>query len=160
MGEGLNAAVRHTQRARRIPDGARCAVCGLADPAALTRSSEQWWCYEHLQEQRGQATTEQHHVLPDQLDPTTVPLPGNMHRVLSELQRELPAEVRKAATHDPLALVITIVGACRDMAAVAVQFLNAALAWLLRLWASLKAHHGPDWQATLGLSGVFPSPAP
>ncbi len=159
MGEGLNAATRQAQRARRIPDGARCAVCGFSDPVALEAWGDQWLCYEHANEKRGKATMERHHVLPDGLDPATVAVPGNMHRVLSEMQRDLPAEVRKAAVHDPGALIITIVSAVRAFALATVQFLDWVIAWLVRQWEALKARYGKEWWKKLGLPGLYPAPA-
>jgi hypothetical protein len=160
MAEAANAVVRATSRRRRVPVEAQCTICGCNDPRVLQQDGKDWLCYECANCARGRPTEEAHHVLPKSVDPTvTVTVPGNMHRVLSELQRELPKAVREVAPRDPLAWVITVLSAVHDFAQTAVHYMGAAIAWLLRLWEALKAQHGRDWWASLGLPGIYAQPA-
>ena len=78
--------VREAQRRRRLGDHARCRRCGFPFLEALSRDRRGVICYE-CQLGSGSAL-EEHHVLGRAVDGVaTVKVPGNVHRMLSELQR-------------------------------------------------------------------------
>jgi len=126
----------------------------------LHEDGEEWLCYECRCRKRGISPDEAHHVLGRAVDETTVVLPGNMHRMVSEEQRTLRADVRQAASHDPLALIITVLAAARDFAAALALFVARGLDWLLRAWDRLRELHGDQWWTALGLPGFHPVPTP
>lgn len=158
MAEPLNAAVRQAARKRRIPAGARC-TCGVSDPVVLEPWGKTWRCYECANPERKRPPQEAHHVLGKDVDPTVAPLNGNLHRQLSEMQRDLPAEIRARAPHDPLAFAITVMCAIRDFAIAMAKHLAAVIAWLMRLWEALREKHGKDWVTNLGLPPLHPAVA-
>ena len=70
---------------RRFPADARCADCGERNPLVLCRSRKEVLCYGCRVHRRGGRTRELHHLggRPSEL---TVPVPPNLHRLLTLLQ--------------------------------------------------------------------------
>lgn len=158
MAEALSAAVRAAARKRRVPDGARCAECGFSDARVLESWGKKWRCYACAKHARGQSAMEAHHVLPAKTSSATVNVPANLHRILSEQQLGIPQDIRAHAPRHPLAFVVVLLSAVRDFGLTAVQFLGAAIQWLLRLMAWLDEKLGKDWIREL--PPLFPQPAP
>jgi hypothetical protein len=148
MGHAANAAMRRANRARRIPDGATCA-CGYAEAVALHRHGAGWQCYRCAQVSHGKASVEDHHILGRAIDSTTISLPANLHRELTDMQHDLPPEIRDAS--DPLALTILLLKSVQDFFQVVARKLGSVLSWLLRLWEVLRERFGLNWRDALGL---------
>jgi hypothetical protein len=73
------------RRLRRFPAAACCADCGERNRLVLCRTGKQVVCYECRLQRRGRPPRELHHIggRPSKL---TLPVPANLHRLLSELQ--------------------------------------------------------------------------
>jgi hypothetical protein len=156
MAESLNRTVREAARLRRIPKGARCAVCGFAHPTALESWGKRWRCAECAKRARGQEPTEAHHILGRRVHPKTVKVMANLHRVLSDKQLDLPAEVLAHAREDPLAFAALLLRAQRDFCEAMADFQGAAITSALRLREALVRKYGQDWPTRLGLPPLFP----
>jgi hypothetical protein len=122
-------------------------------PPASKPSKKRILCYECLLIQQGKATTEAHHLLGKANDATTtIPAPGNQHRVQSDRQREWPEEVRNNRHRDPL---LELAGWClslKDHLACWVERLGHVATWLVRLRQALLDHFGtPTWWIPLGV---------
>lgn len=149
MAEAAQAAMRQAARARRVPKGTQCATCGYSNPVGLEQSPEGPRCYECASTQRNRSTVEAHHILPRGVSPETVDVPGNLHRELSEKQRDTPVELIDAARTNPLAMVTLILIGLRDYIAIIVTWLTRGINFLRDLIAHLEAELGPEWWTKL-----------
>lgn len=99
---------------------------------------------------------EEHHLLGKANDAkTTIGVPGNLHRILSELQREWPAEVRHNQHADPL---LWLAGAClslHDQLSIWVTWLSHVALWLISAAQGLQAQHGSAWWQALGIPQLW-----
>ena len=149
MAEAAKAAMRQAARARRIPKGSECATSGYSNSVGLEQSPEGPRCYECASAARGRSTVEAHHLLPRGVSPETVEVPGNLHRELSERQRDTPVELIDAARTNPLAMVTLILIGLRDYIAVIVTWLTRGINFLLDLLAHLDESLGTEWWTKL-----------
>src|SRR5437870_428666 len=76
--------------------------CDEAFPFALTGVHPEIYCYEHDALRRSRPWREDHHPSGRRNDPRTVPVPGNDHRILSELQYSWPRETLRNPDGSPL----------------------------------------------------------
>jgi len=131
-------------------------VCGFAHPAALEVWGKRWRCAECAKRARGQAPTEAHHILGRRVHPKTVNVMANLHRVLSDKQLDLPAEVLAHAREDPLAFAALLLRTQRDFGEAMADLQGAAITSALRLRDALVTKYGKDWPTRLGLPPLFP----
>jgi len=151
--EAINRAVRRTRTARPLGPDATCWKCGCADPTMLHRpkNKRKIWCYECASLEDGQSAIEQHHLLGEANDPTTVGVPGNLHRVLSDAQIDWPQEVRYNHTRDPLLWIAGLCLSLRDIARELVGLLEGIATFLVQLSHALQERLGTMWWVVLGL---------
>jgi hypothetical protein len=73
------------RRLRRFPEGARCADCGEGNRLVLCRHGRNTVCQSCRLARQGRPLEEKHHLggRPSQM---VVPLPANLHRLLTILQ--------------------------------------------------------------------------
>jgi hypothetical protein len=112
-------AARREQHLRRL--GARhprCADCGESDPTALVCRGGELRCYECLARRTGRTTSEAHHVFGRHNDPGTAAVPGNMHRRLSDEQRDWPPETLRNPDSAPLREIAAALRSMLDLARV------------------------------------------
>jgi hypothetical protein len=151
----LNRAVRHARRKRVLGPDARCSRCGCTDLTALTERTRQGkrviLCYECAQIRSRRATVERHHLLGRVNDPSTVGMPGNLHRDLSDKQLDWPEEVRHNTHRNPLLTLAGVFYALHDV-----------LQWLVQRWRKIadnlvkagrwaESKGGPHWWVEAGL---------
>jgi len=120
--------IRRENRLQRL--GTRepmCANCGENDSVALTRHAADIICYECQAKASNRSPIERHHPAGRNNDPFTIPIPGNDHRILSDLQRDWPQDTLRNPTDSPL----------RKAAATMRGFLD-----MLRLLSSLSTKEG------------------
>ncbi len=152
--EAINRAARTAKRARVLGGDARCAQCGWTDLTALTKANGQVLCYECQSVRHGRATVEDHHMLRRANDPATVPVPGNLHRSLSDRQDDWPADLRTNPERDPL---VWLAQACRglgDHLAWWAKILLAVAMWFIDLAKALQREHGATWWVALGIPAL------
>jgi hypothetical protein len=73
---------------RRFPEGSKCADCGEGNRLVLCRHRERIVCHGCRLVRQGRSPVEEHHLggVPGS---ATVPLPANLHRLLTVLQQTL-----------------------------------------------------------------------
>lgn len=147
---------RRERKTRALGSDAACA-CGWGQPGALQRDGETISCYECACAMRGQATVEAHHVLGRAVDPVTIGVPGNMHRLLSESQREWPSAIRHNTNRDPLLWLAGAALSLQDQLTLWVSWLAEIASWLTRLGESLRQRHGEQWWDALEVGTPWPS---
>jgi hypothetical protein len=133
------------------------AIEPLAPPADVVGTPPPVLCYECLLIRDGKATTEDHHVLGEANNATaTVPVPGNQHRLLSDLQCDWPEEVRDNRERDPL---LELSGWClslKDHLLCWLERLTYVAAWLIHLCHRLREHFGTAaWWEPLGMPPLW-----
>ena len=81
----LMLALRLDERRRQFPEGTVCA-CGEDRAIVFITGTKPTCCYECDRERRGLSRCEEHHLggRPSPVPPVWIP--GNLHRVLSDLQ--------------------------------------------------------------------------
>ena len=145
MAEASNTAFREAARWRRIPDGARCTVCGTNNRVVLAVWGDDWRCYQCSAWAHGRTVMEAHHLFTRKVSSVTIDIPANLHRELSDQQLAIPPDILKAAPDNPLAFALMLVYAIRDFARTIVGYLDAVIEWLRRHMAWLIETHGPEW---------------
>src|SRR5262249_1124547 len=115
--ESLDAVLREDQRRRRFGEDARCSECGYPDSEAFQLEGQTVLCYECACLREGKSPIEQHHVLGRANSEETVPMPGNIHRWLSELLRDWPEELLRNVWRDPLLTIAAVIRAITGFAA-------------------------------------------
>jgi hypothetical protein len=153
--EALNRAVRTTRRARSLGPDSRCVRCGCTEVTALVRRKRGGHhvilCYECAQARAVRRTIEGHHLLGKVNDSATIPVPGNAHRALSDLQLDRPAALRDNPDRDPLVWLAQMCEALKEHFIYWVEWLDRIAAWLLALSQRLRAQFGAAWWTLLGL---------
>jgi hypothetical protein len=153
--EALGRAARRAKRQPKLGHDAVCAHCGWSEPSALIRCDDGTvLCYECLQRATGKQPVEAHHHLGRAVDPTTVNVPGNLHRDLSDRQYDWPAEMRRNPTRDPLLWLAAACLGLRDHLAWWVSQLSAISAFLVAASGALQRELGAAWAVGLGLPPI------
>src|SRR4051794_29597977 len=81
--------IRQEQAFRRL--GTRkpsCRECNETNPIALTGTHPNILCYECQAKQQKRSSTELHHFAGRHNDSIVVSIPGNDHRILSDMQKD------------------------------------------------------------------------
>ncbi len=151
----LNAAMRAEKRKRVLGKHARCDTCDWEDRAALVRTKSGVRCYECRLLAQGKGSIEAHHHLGRAVDPATVAIPGNIHRDLSERQRDWPADVRTNPQRDPLLWLAAALMGLHDHLAWWVDWLGCIARWLVTLSQHLAARDGERWWEAIGLPPLW-----
>ncbi len=151
----LARAARATKRQRVLGKDAACEACGWDDAVTLTKTEGQILCYECRCAEQGQATVEAHHHLGRAVYPSTIPVPGNIHRELSDRQYDWPSEVRTNPQRDPLLWLAAALFGLRDHVAWWTAWIDRIAHWLQSLSELLSTRHGERWWETLGLAPVW-----
>jgi hypothetical protein len=151
----LARATRASKRQRTLGPGAACEQCGWGDGTALTKGHGRVRCYECRCAELGKTTVEAHHHLGRAVDPSTIPVPGNLHRDLSDRQHDWPPEVRTNPQRDPLLWLAAACLGLRDHLGWWVTWLDRIAHWLLALATALRESHGEQWGQALGVPPVW-----
>jgi len=158
--EAINRATREAKRRRTLGEDAVCDICGWSEPTALTTTAGTTRCYECHDAARGSTTTEAHHVLGRDNDPTTIMLPGNQHRWLSDRQYDWPADLRSNPDRDPLLWIAQALQGLADYLSWWVASASGVARWLVLLAAALRERHGATWWTALGIPPLWEVIAP
>jgi hypothetical protein len=154
------SATLHSLAGSDGPDGPDASAgAGDADPPAppttrrrTARPRAEVLCYECSQARDGKPTVEAHHPLGQVVDPeTTIPLPGNAHRAMSDLQRDRPRELATNPERDPLVWLAQMCHALKEHLTHWVERLDAIADFLLDLARKLRGLFGSRWWEYLGL---------
>lgn len=141
----ITTDARHARRRRALPPDARCA-CGEMDPCCLVETDAGIQCYGCRARNASRSGTEQHHVAGRHNLATTVPIPNNEHRILSDRQQDWPTTTLRNPDRSPL---LQAAAAIRGWLDILVLILERAVGWipgfLEALDAWLCARLGPAW---------------
>lgn len=88
----LARELRAQRRRASLGPNPRCRRCGEDRIMLLHRHGASVLCYTCISWACGRSGYEQHHIFGRHNDPSTMPVPANLHRLLSERQREWPQE--------------------------------------------------------------------
>jgi hypothetical protein len=119
--------------------------CDVANPFELTGVHPTIYCYEHDALRRSRPWLEDHHPAGQNNDRRTVPIPGNDHRMLSELQYRWPRETLRNPDRSPLLRAAAIVRGWENMLYVVMTLVAWVPLYLEQLDARLRKEFGPHW---------------
>ncbi len=131
----IKTDARHARRRRVLPPDARCA-CGETDPRCLVQSGDGVTCYACQASNAGRSGTERHHVAGRHNLETTVAVPNNEHRILSDRQQDWPAATLRNPSGSPL---LQASGAIRGWMDILVLILERIVGWIPALLEALDA---------------------
>jgi hypothetical protein len=153
--ESLDRMLRADARRGRLGEGVCCSGCGYADTEALQPDSAGAVCYECARLREGQSAVERHHVLGKANSEETVLMPGNLHRWLSDQQRDWPEELQRNDWRDPLLTIAAVIRAITDFAVWIARHGEQFADWLLQLRSWLVQNFGPRWWEQAQLPGLW-----
>jgi hypothetical protein len=131
----------------------KCANCGENDPATLTGRAPDIICYECQAKASNRSPIERHHPAGQNNDPFTVPIPGNDHRILSDLQKDWPQDTLRNPTGSPLRKAAATMRGFLDLLMLLIERIFGWIPdFLESLDAKLIGHFGAIWWEELGLS--------
>lgn len=152
--EAINRAAREAKRTRKLGPDAKCLNCAWRETQALCRTNDDVRCYECRQASKGKTTIEAHHHFGAAIDPATIAIPGNVHRVLSDRQFDWPKELRMNPQRDPLLWLAAGMRGLHDHLAWWLEHLLGIAEFVTACSAALTSKIGTSWWTELGL----PSP--
>jgi len=132
-----------------------CGECLETSPHALMKIDDLMLCYECRAKQMGSSQIEAHHVAGQHNLHTTVDLPTNDHRVLSDLQREWPIDTLRNPAGSPL---LRAAAALRGWLDAVSLMMDRAVGWIPRFleWldGQLQSALGTRWWDAFEWDGV------
>ncbi len=135
----------------------KCQHCREANPLTLQGSHPDITCYECSAGQAGRSRTEGHHPAGRRNSPVIVAIPGNDHRVLSDMQRDWPERTLRNPDGSPLLAAAATIRGWLDVLLLIVQrTVGHVPAFLESLDAALREKYGESWWEELGLQRVTP----
>ncbi len=158
FGESFEVLKRIEEQYRRL--GIRTPVCSWPDcgernPFTLVGHHPDISCYEHYLLRVGKKTFEAHHVNGQANSDVTANVPGNDHRILSELQRFWPDDTLRNPEHSPLLIAAAAIRGWLDVMQVIIDrsigWIPEFLEWLHRI---LVDQIGSDWWVKLERTGA------
>ncbi len=133
----------------------RCQHCVETDPFALQGSHPDITCYECSARLVDRSPVERHHPAGRRNSSATVPIPGNEHRVLSDMQREWPERTLRNPDGSPLLTAAAAIRGWLDVLWLIVQRTVGHIPALLEsLDEGLRTTYGDRWWEGLGLEGL------
>ncbi len=157
-GDSLEALKRIEKQYRRL--GTRTPVCawpgcGERNPSALVGHHPDISCYEHYLLRAGKKPYKAHHLAGQANSDVTADVPGNEHRILSELQRFWPEDTLRNPEHSPLLVAAAAIRGWCDVMRVIIErgvgWIPEFLEWLHRTLVDI---HGVDWWMKLEWNGA------
>jgi hypothetical protein len=127
-------------------------MCGEDEPAALVGHVPNVRCYECAQSAAGRSGLEAHHYAGRANDPFTVPLPGNVHRIVSDEIYTWPERTRLNPAGSGLRSAAAALRGRLSVERQMVERIDGPLiAYLEHLDERLTALHGDEWWLALGI---------
>ena len=156
MRENLEREIREEAAYERLGTRRpRCQHCGEANPFALQGSHPDLTCYECSSRRIDRSPIEGHHPAGRHNSPATVPIPGNDHRVLSDMQRDWPERTLRNPDGSPLLAAAAAIRGWLDILGLVVQRTVGHVPALLEsLDARLRATYGDRWWEVLDMEGM------
>ena len=137
---------------RRQP---KCLYCPESDPFALHGVHPDIVCYECSAEQAGRAWIEDHHPAGRRNDSFTIPIPGNDHRLLNDMQNDWPERTLRNPDGSPLlAAAATVRGWLNILRLTIERTVGWVPPFLESLDAWLRAKQGDRWWEEFSWEGA------
>ncbi len=148
--------LRREKRLRRLETrNPKCKQCGETNPVALTGIAPDILCYECEALQNGRSPIEAHHSAGRNNDSFTVPIPGNDHRVLSDLQQDWPIETLRNKNGSPLIAASAAIRGWLDiLRALIERILDWIPPFLEQLDRYLTHKLGEQWWMSMEMEGA------
>lgn len=146
--------IRSTKRREKLGPNSRCSRCEYADQSALQTVT---LCYECVAFVQGRSPVEEHHPLGRSNDPSTIGLPGNPHRGLSDRMQDWEDELRRGDPADALLWITRLLRSIKEAAQWFVDRVDDLVRFLLRLRQWLIENYGAQWWNALGLGPLWGS---
>ncbi len=124
--------------------------CNERDPFALVGFHPEVLCYEHDRVANGLNPIEADHRAGQRNDPMTLMIPGNDHRVLSDMQIDWPRETLHNPNKSPLIRVVAMIRGFLDLLWLLIMRILPWIFALENLDRLLVDAHGTDWWDALG----------
>ncbi len=151
---GLRKETAYERLQTRTP---RCQHCRETDPLALLGIHPDIVCYECSCRQAGRSWTEEHHPAGRHNSPVTVIVPGNDHRVLSDMQRDWPEHTLRNPNGSPLLAAAAAIRGWLDVLRLIIERTVGYIpAFLEDLDRRLQATLGDKWWEELSLEETAP----
>ena len=129
--------------------------CGERNTLTLVGHHPDISCYEHYLLRAGKKPYEAHHVDGQHNSDVTADVPGNEHRILSELQRFWPEDTLRNPEHSPLIVAAASIRGWLDVMLVIIDhsigWIPGFLEWLNNI---LVDQIGADWWVKFEWPGV------
>lgn len=151
----ISRTTRHAKRRRILGPDAHCKTCGWENLTALVTTDDGIRCYECSCSKHGKTAIEAHHHLGQAVDTATVPIAGNIHRDLSDRQRDWPTVVRSNPQRDPLLWLAATIFGLRDHLAWWTEWIDRIGIWLVALATALAERDGERWWESMGLAPLW-----
>lgn len=124
----------------------KCKGCEETNPAALTGTDPNILCYECQSAKDERSVIEAHHFAGKSNDSFTIPILGNDHRILSDVQRDWPIETLRNPNGSPLIKAAAAIRGWLDILRLLIeQILGWIPPFLEWLDDQLTATHGKQW---------------
>jgi hypothetical protein len=117
----IKKAVRLSRKRDRLGDDAMCHRCGESDPRCLVLRRDRILCYECLSCDEGRSSVELHHVAGQHNLHHSVPIDGNEHRILSDMQEDWPVDTRRNSDGSPVLAVAAAIRGWLDTLRVIIE---------------------------------------
>lgn len=124
--------------------------CDEICPFMLTGVGPEILCYEHELLRLSRPWLERHHPAGRRNHPAKFAMPGNDHRVLSELQLRWPRETLRNPDGSPLLEAAALVRGYLDLLYLVMVLTAVVPLYLEQLDALLRRKIGPRWWETMG----------
>lgn len=145
-------AIRSAKRREKFGPDARCSRCGYADQSGLETMT---LCYECAKFVRGGSPVEGHHPLGVSNDPSTIGVPANPHRSISNQMLDWEDELQRGDPADPLLVIARLLRSIKDAAQWFVDRVDDLVHFLLRLRQWLIENYGAQWWSALRLGPLW-----
>jgi len=131
----LNRAIRHARKANRLGPDAKCTECGEHDIRVLRKVGKIILCDECENEIQGRPRLERHHLAGRRNDHFNIPVPANVHVILSDAQNDWPRETLINPDQDILRVIAAWFRGIYDLL---IYLAEKLLNWATRLEALSK----------------------
>ena len=141
----LRRAVRHASKVDRLGADASCEVCGERDVRVLRKVGARVLCANCHKKLQGQRPFEQHHIAGRKNSDATIPLPANLHSILSDAQYDWPSITLRNPSGNQFIRIAAWFRGIHDLLAQLTVMLQTRAEWFEVFSAVLENNTGSNW---------------
>jgi hypothetical protein len=133
-----------------------CRECSETNPIALTGTYPNILCYECQAKGQGRSTIELHHFAGRHNNKTVLAVPGNDHRILSDMQKEWPENMLRNPKKSPLIKAAASIQGFLDLLKITIErILGWIPEFLEKLDLFLTQRFGEAWWESEEFQGAI-----